>query len=111
MEKLLTSQNRNYWHYFGESTGYRGIGFYIKSYLKNRIVEIKGINKQIGYLKMQIDKGVNICILQIYAPTAGAEEEEVEHFYKELVRITNVECSNLHILRVAACCVRYADYC
>ncbi len=27
------------------------------------------------------------------------------------VRITNAECSNLHILRVAACCVRYADYC
>ncbi len=27
------------------------------------------------------------------------------------VRITNTECSNLHNLRVAACCVRYADFC
>ncbi len=33
---------------------------------------------------MQMDKGVNMCIIQVYTPIAGAEEEEVEHFNKEL---------------------------
>ncbi len=32
-------------------------------------------------------------------------------FIKFTVRITNAECNNLHNSQVAACCIRYADYC
>ncbi len=81
-EKLLTRQNGNYWYYFGETIGYRGIEFYVKSYLKNRVLEIKGINERLGYLKIRvINKGVNFSIIQVYEPTVEAEEEEVENFH------------------------------
>ncbi len=47
-EKLMTKKNGNYWYYFGESKGYRGIGFYTKAYWKNKIIEMKGITERVG---------------------------------------------------------------
>ncbi len=90
-EKLMTRKNGNYWYYFGESKGYRGIGFYIKGYWKNKIIEMKGITERVGYIKLQIEKGVKLLVVQVYAPTAGAEEDEIKKFYNDLSTVLQRE--------------------
>ncbi len=83
-EKLLERKTGNYFYYYGTTKGYRGIGFYISKKLKDRVVQIRGISERIGLLKLKLDDRTKIVILQVYAPTASADEEENEKFYLEL---------------------------
>lgn len=72
-------------YYKGVTPGRYGVGFIIKSNLKEHIMEIIGISDRIAVL--------NICIpphkeewsiLQIYSPTEQSSNSEIEAFYTEL---------------------------
>lgn len=71
-------------YYYGETKGYRGVGFYIKNDLMNIITEIKGISERICFLKIAVNKGIKILIIMVYAPTLDSEEEETDRFYCNL---------------------------
>ena len=77
----------NYLYFYGQTKGYKGIGFYVNKQLVGRVLEVKGITERIGILKLKLENKVNLMIMQIYAPTLEAEESEKEHPY-ELVRET-----------------------
>ncbi len=49
----------------------------------DKITEIKGINKRICLVKIQVGKNVMV-IIQVYAPTLDAELEDIENFYVSL---------------------------
>ena len=83
-ERMIVRNNGNVFYYYGETIGYRGVGFYISNRLVNHISEIKGVSERIACLKMKVDKNTNLLIIQVYAPTTVAEEKITEEFYKLL---------------------------
>ena len=83
-EKLERKENGNLFYYYGETRGYRGTRFFIHQNITNRVVEIKGISERISILKLRIQEKVNLNIIQVYAPTFGSEEHEMEKFYRRL---------------------------
>ena len=90
-EKLIKRKNGNYFYYFGETKGYRGTGFYIRSNIMKKVLVVKGISERISVLKLNIQNKVNMTIIQIYAPTMEATDEEKENFYKKLEKTIQEE--------------------
>lgn len=81
-ESLVKRKNDNYMYYYGETKGYRGVGFYIKGELEKDIIEIKSVSERVGVLKIRIEKNVVMTIIQVYAPTSEKSDEEIEGFYE-----------------------------
>lgn len=83
-EELTKRNNGNWLFSYGETKGHRGVGFYVKNSLTNRIIECKGINERIAVLKLKLNSLTNITIIQVYAPTSVASDNELDEFYKLL---------------------------
>lgn len=86
-ERILEDRDGNYFFYFGDTRGFRGTGFYIHKRWKEKIVMIKGISDRLSILKLEIEKGIRMLVVQVYAPTQQAESKEAEEFYGELQEV------------------------
>ncbi|CAF4764515.1 unnamed protein product [Pieris macdunnoughi] len=69
--------------YIGETLGLHGVGFLIKKYFKNNIVNFTGISERVAFIKLKF-KNLSITLIQVYAPTESAAEEEIHKFYEDL---------------------------
>lgn len=85
-------------HYFGETKGKYGVGFCINKNLKNNIIKIKGISERIAVLTLKTTEKEQLDIIQCYAPTEEAKEEEKKSFYDELNNCIVKETSNKNIV-------------
>ncbi len=90
-EKLIRKKNGDYFYCFGETKGYRGVGFLIKSNITNQILEIKEISERMRLLKIKINSNIKLLIVQVYAAHSGAEEQEVQNFFTDLGNILEKE--------------------
>jgi exonuclease III len=90
-ENLIKRKNGNYFYYFGETKGYRGVGFYINAKIWNKVYEIKSVNERICTLKIDYSKRIKMTIIQVYAPTLEARETEKDQFYESLINTINEE--------------------
>lgn len=90
-EKLLELKNGNYFYYRGDTKGYRGVGFYIHKKWTKKVIKVGSSSDRIGFVKLEIGSKVNLLIVQVYAPTMQAEEEEVEEFYEQLFELVDKE--------------------
>ncbi len=61
-----------------------GVGFYVNKGITNKIEKYRGISERIGVMKVKIYNKIKVTIIQVYAPTAEAEEAEIEKFYQDL---------------------------
>lgn len=53
----------------GFTKRFKGVGFFVKSWLIKRIVEVKGISEWIAVLKLKINEDTIMTLIQVYAPT------------------------------------------
>jgi len=83
-EGLIKRSNGNYFYYYGTTKGYRGVGFYIKKEIMERVTKVKAISERICMLKIKVDEKIQLSVFQIYAPTLVAEEKEHTEFYNLL---------------------------
>lgn len=83
-EGLIKRKNGNYLYYYGETKGQKEVGFYIRNEIWRKITESKKISERTCLLKMEIDENRELLIVQVYAPTLEAEEEELDKFYTTL---------------------------
>ncbi len=83
-EKLMKLKNGNYFFYYGLTKGYRGTGFYIHKNWINKIIDVRRITERISLIKLDLNKKTKLLILQIYAPTQQASQEERDEFYEVL---------------------------
>nr|XP_037870351.1 uncharacterized protein LOC119629240 [Bombyx mori] len=75
-------------YYKNEQPGIYGVGFLVKKYLKNNIIEFKGVSNRIAILNITLPGYKNpTSIVQIYAPTETAKKETKNEFYKSLNEI------------------------
>ena len=57
-----------------------GVGSIANKYLKSHVMGFNPVND--GIISIRICcKPVNVTIVQVYAPTSAAEEEEIDRFY------------------------------
>ena len=83
--ELIHRKNGDYLYFYGETKGYRSVGFLVKEKLWNKIKEIKQVNERIiCVLKLEIEEKSLLSIIQIYAPILAAEKDEIREFYKKL---------------------------
>ncbi|XP_055910402.1 uncharacterized protein LOC129944762 [Eupeodes corollae] len=82
-ESIQELNNGNIFAYFGTKQGLYGVGFLINKELKKNIQEIKGFNDRIIGMKVKVEN-CNISIIQVYAPTEKATDDEMNRFYKTL---------------------------
>lgn len=66
--------------YKGETPGKHGVGFLIKTSLKENIESFNAVTERVILLNLNI-QGYCISIIQVYAPTESADEEEINKFY------------------------------
>lgn len=85
--------------YVGETPGLYGVGFLIKKEHKTNIINFTGLSERVALLQLTFN-GRDLSIIQAYAPTETAKEEEVEAFYKTLKEAHNLaeNCKNLMVI-------------
>ena len=68
-----------------DKQGEQGVGFMIKKSLKNSILEFEPTNARTCKVRMK-GKFYNTTVINAYAPTESATEEQKEQFYEDLNR-------------------------
>ncbi|GBP46930.1 Probable RNA-directed DNA polymerase from transposon X-element [Eumeta japonica] len=66
--------------YIGKTTGLYGVGFLVKKIYKQNIVSFTGISESVAVLKLKYEHEL-LTLVQAYAPTEQASEEETDKFY------------------------------
>ena len=95
---IVEKANGNVLHYIGETKGQKGVGFLIHKDLKHCIEEYIGINERLAALRLKIGS-TDTTIIQVYAPTAGSAEEEINKFYSELDKVmTEYKAPRLYVM-------------
>ncbi|XP_055377940.1 craniofacial development protein 2-like [Condylostylus longicornis] len=76
----------NYLFYSGPDANHpkrNGVGFLISKHLKGHVNCIIPKSDRVIFMQLKTKKG-NINFIQVYAPTAEKDDEEVEKFYEEI---------------------------
>ncbi len=90
-ERLYQTGEGHLIYQVGSGSGHRGVGFYIHRKVKRKIIEIKGVNERVCWVKIEIDKNTRLLVVQIHAPTMDATETESEEFYRTISEIIREE--------------------
>ncbi|CAH2090099.1 unnamed protein product [Euphydryas editha] len=69
--------------YTGQTKGLYGVGFLVKKELKNNITKFTGISERVALLQLEF-RNFPISLIQAYAPTEKANEDEIQKFYEDL---------------------------
>ncbi|XP_045457854.1 uncharacterized protein LOC123668105 [Melitaea cinxia] len=71
--------------YTGHTPGRHGIGFIVKYHLKNNIEGYLGLSERVAILNLKFEY-TSLSIIQVYAPTAQASDDEIDSFYATVNR-------------------------
>jgi endonuclease/exonuclease/phosphatase family metal-dependent hydrolase len=72
-------------YYRGETKGLHGVGFMVKKHLKDYIIQFTSKSERIAVLDIKLPNQKQLwSIVQIYAPTEQANDEEKTKFYTSL---------------------------
>lgn len=74
--------------YKGETLGLHGVGFLVKKEHKTKILNFSGLSERVAMLQMKYNNET-LTIIQAYAPTERAPEEDIDSFYKILETALN----------------------
>lgn len=70
--------------YAGEDKqGMNGTAFMLNNKFREKVMEFKKVNGRISYIRIK-NNMANITILNVYAPTDGATDQEKEAFYEKI---------------------------
>ena len=71
--------------YTGDTPGRHGVGFIVKHHLKHNIESYVGFSGRVAMLNLKLGSA-SLSIIQVYAPTAQASDEEIDNFYATVIR-------------------------
>lgn len=83
--------------YFGETAGLYGVGFLVKKIYKKNIVSFTGISERVAVLKLKFEHEL-LTLVQAYAPTEQASEEEIDQFYNDIRKTQEIQDRNLIVM-------------
>ena len=83
-EGIIQTRKGNLPCYVGNTPGQKGVRFMINKKWKEKLeIFNKGISGRVAMAKFKLGNGRAINIIQVYAPTAMAEDEECEKIFPE----------------------------
>ncbi|GBP80788.1 Craniofacial development protein 2 [Eumeta japonica] len=83
--------------YIGETTGLYGVGFLVKKIHKQNIVSFTGISERVAVLKLKYEHEL-LTLVQAYAPTEQASEEETDEFYNDIRKAQENQDRNVIVM-------------
>ena len=66
--------------------------------LKHLVTKTCAISNRVIYVMMRINKRYSLQVVQIYAPTSSAKDEDVEKLYEDVSKARKAEKSNLTVI-------------
>uniref|UniRef100_A0A914W5Q0 Metalloendopeptidase n=1 Tax=Plectus sambesii TaxID=2011161 RepID=A0A914W5Q0_9BILA len=75
-----------------------GIGFIVSKEWSKSIDSLDVLRPRIGVLTINLQKQQTLCIIQVYAPTSAADDEEIERFYDDLEEEINKRSTYLVVM-------------
>lgn len=84
-------------YHIGNTPGLYGVGFIIKKHLKKHIIYFKGLSERVALLKIHINN-LDLYIIQAYAPTEAAKDEELELFYNTVDNAIRLSGNNIILI-------------
>lgn len=84
-------------YYIGETPGLYGVGFIVKKYLKKHITGFTGLSERVALLRMNVNS-LDLSIIQVYAPTEAASDEELEFFYSTVDKAIQLSDNNIIVM-------------
>lgn len=66
--------------HIGHTPGKYGVGFIVNKCLKQNVESFTGFTERVALLNLNLH-GFHLTIIQVYAPTEAANEEEIHYFY------------------------------
>ena len=100
-DNMVDTKNGNLLCTCGEG-GQRGVGFLISRNMKSNLIAFKGNSDRIALATFRIGNQSNtLTIIQVYAPTTAATEEEIDKFYGELTEcISSLQTGLKHFMLI-----------
>lgn len=83
-ENLIKTKNQNLFCYYGDRLGQGGVGFLINCKWVNKLILFKGISERIALAKFDLGNNKSLTLIQVYAPTSMASDEDLAKFYEDL---------------------------
>ena len=85
----------HYIYYCGqESLRRNGVALIVNKRVRNAVLDAIKKNDRMISVRFQ-GKPFNITVIQVYAQTSNAEEDEVEGFYEDLEGLLELTCKNM----------------
>lgn len=75
---LILSNSGYHLYYKGGNTFYNGVGFVVNKNIAGNITNFNGVSDRVAQWTIKINKGYLINVIQVYLPTTGHADEEVE---------------------------------
>lgn len=97
-EGQITLDKGHIFHYAGEETAIRGVGFLVHKRHTESIINIKSISPRVLFITIQLNKKYSLKIIQAYAPTSDHTEEDIECFYEDISSAIQDEKSHYTLL-------------
>ncbi|CAH2106588.1 unnamed protein product [Euphydryas editha] len=83
--EIIEEHKEHILYYNNEIPGIYGVGFLVKKYLKNNIIEFKGVSDRVAVLNIIFPGHEHpSSIVQVYAPMEVAKKEIKNSFYENL---------------------------
>lgn len=92
-EKCITLKSKHILYHKNseEDSHIKGVGFLINKNIKHQITKVQAISERVIYLTIQHTKRYTLQIIQIYAPTSKADDEEVLQLYEDITKARKIE--------------------
>jgi len=93
-----TEINGNIFHYIGYNNRRGSVGFIINSKWKQHIKLFKDFSDRVTVVVLELNKEQTLSIIQVYAPTSAASDDEMKKFYDDLQKAYNEFKSSTRII-------------
>ncbi|KAL0860435.1 hypothetical protein ABMA27_009824 [Loxostege sticticalis] len=84
-EECIKLNSGHTFYYRGKANSHQhGVGLLINKRLNNNIMTIDSVSDRVLYLTLSITKKVTLKVVQVYAPTSKAPDEDIEQVYEDV---------------------------
>ncbi|KAL0810833.1 hypothetical protein ABMA28_010143 [Loxostege sticticalis] len=84
-EECIKLNSGHTFYYRGKANSHQhGVGLLINKRLNNNIMTIDSVSDRVLYLTLSITKKVTLKVVQVYAPTSKAPDEDIEQVYENV---------------------------
>ncbi|EFN65839.1 Craniofacial development protein 2, partial [Camponotus floridanus] len=75
-----------------------GVALLIHKEIKHLVTKLKAVSDRVAYVLLRLNQRYILQIIQAYAPTSTAQDEDIERFYEDLIEARSTEKAHFTIM-------------